>query len=86
MIVFYFLFTFAWPMQGVIPELKEGGTGVQIHCRLWESNVIDTETFCAQINERNWFSYLYVTRIDSLILVEFAALGWWGRKFFKKDF
>ena len=49
-----------------------------IRRRLRESNVIDTETFCAQFNERNWFSYLYVTRIvariDSLILVKFAAL------------
>ena len=51
---------------------------------LAKSNVIDTETFCAQFNERNWFSHLYVTRIvariDSLILVEFAALSLRGLK------
>ena len=53
-------------------------TWVQIHRHLRESNVTDTETFCAQFNERNWFSYVYVSRIvariDSLILVEFAGL------------
>ena len=49
-------------------------TGVQIRRCLRESNFIETGTFCIQFNERRWFSYLNVTRIDSLILVEFAAL------------
>ena len=33
-----------------------------------------TETFGTHFNEGNWFSYQNVTRIDSLILVEFPAL------------
>ena len=52
--------------------------GVQFRFSLRESNLIATIAITIGFNERNWFSYVdaaqIITRIDSLILVEFAAL------------
>ena len=52
--------------------------GVQFRFSLRESNLIATIAITIGFNERNWFSYVdaaqIITRIVSLILVEFAAL------------
>ena len=52
--------------------------GVQFQFSLRESNLIATIAITIGFNERNWFSNVdaaqIITRIDSLILVEFAAL------------
>ena len=52
--------------------------GVQFCSSLQESNLIATITITTWFDERSWFSYVdatrIITRIDSLILVEFAAL------------
>ena len=51
---------------------------VQFRFSLRESNLIATIAITIGFNERNWFSYVdaaqIITRIDSLILVKFAAL------------
>ena len=58
----------------------------KFHSNLWESNLIATVTITVWFNERSWFSYVKATqiiaRIDSGILMEFAALKYgslpWG--------